>query len=316
MEDVTSTSDAAELIAVGHCLEGNVAHGMMWSSSDVVNWQAHAELAPDTWVEAVVPGPVASSVVAVGFDEQRQVALAWTPTGNGKYVATTLPDRLDASLVKAIAGRPDAGYLAVGSVFAGSLEGPSEGAAWFWAPPFEDGWTALDVPGNAGEFSDVELDGDAFVIAGQTSGAFSAATWMWLRGEWGEMTALPRGDEFGVASIADPHTLVSEGPAVWRKNGEDGSWSVLDFSSEDVHFLTAGMLQDGLIAVARAEEAGPMVLFTSSDGISWTRARHLPGYDRNLVVALDLFGDNDLVGVGSSGVFVGPAYVSAYDPDR
>jgi hypothetical protein len=202
----------------------------VWSSTDGSAWTR----VPDTsdFADAVIADLAAgrSGMVAVGFSQQAAGtlpsadclhAISWTSADGLTWTRAPADPALGcAQMTQIVAGGP--GYVAGGTISAGSRDESSTPRAQMWVS--EDGlaWTPVDGPADATRLFDMAAGPDGLIAVGQT---MAGAVGVWRSDDGTSWTPVAgaefgqaRGSEQGSAALAWEHgfLVAGSGGDAWR----------------------------------------------------------------------------------------------------
>ncbi len=302
LRDVAALDDG--FLAIG---SRTPATGTLWRSADGRSWTL-AEPLPDAAgarLEAVAIGQRTVVVGSIGPDPAIWVddGDGWTratvPRGQGRMTAVTATDD---------------GFIAGG--YLGPEFGPA-GAA-IWRSPDGTHWTPVDIPHRESRVAALAATASRLVAVGRASSDDGAASWASDDGVHWERSPVQASLDgalmlsvtpFGARWVAVGTTASGEEAAAWTS--DDGlTWtrapSQASFHSRSRYAPHAEMsdvtvARTRLVAVGwNSSGNGAAVVWTSTDGVTWTREPDEPGFSGGGMHAVTL-GNGKLVAVGSTG---------------
>lgn len=311
MRDVAATDGG--FVAVGSQTPNTA---MIWTSPDGSAWSITDSL-PDPAGQQLDAVAVQGATVVITGRGPRGVA-AWVSTAPGRWRAATVPTA-DGAMTAVLA--TDAGFIAGG--YLGPEFGVAEAA--FWRSSDGTSWTPIrDDPGSAdGRVAALAATDSGLVAVGISgspgSEAVGAVSWTSPDGlSWKRSRAQPALDGATMRSVAvTPAAIVavgttSAGDAAAAWTSSDGlAWrrapDAPTFASNSTYAPHAEMsdvlaTSDGLLAVGWNSSAanGTAVIWTSTDGVAWSRAPNEPSLSGGGMSGVTLRG-SVAVAVGSTG---------------
>ena len=311
MRDVAATDDG--FVAVGSQTPNTA---MIWTSVDGSAWSIAESVLDPAGQQLDAVAVKGATVVVTGRGPHG--AAAWVSTAPGRWRAATVP-AADGTMTAVLA--TDAGFVAGG--YLGAAVGIAEAA--FWRSSDGTSWTPIhDDPGFADGRVAALAATDAGLVAVGVSGspgsdAVGAVSWTSPDGlSWKRASAQPGLDDAAMRSVAvTPAAIVAVGTtatgdaaAAWTSS--DGlAWrrapDAPAFASNSTYAPHAEMsdvlaTSDGLLAVGWNSSAanGSAVIWTSADGVTWTRAADAPSLSGGGMSGVTLR-DGIAVAVGSTG---------------
>ena len=241
----------AGLVAVGVDESGGDHDAAVWTSADGMAWTRvpHDETifgGPDNeWLWDVTTGPDALVAVGFGGPPEAQHAVVWTSADGATWQRVAHDPAVfgddGGAVMLGVAAGPD-GFVAVGAI------GSPEMDAAVWTSP--DGTTWTRVP-----------DNDA-VLGGGGIQSVSAVAWT--------------GDRFVAVGLEDDDAAVwiSTDGTGWERVADPGGMFGGGIGSTAMRAVTTG--GPGLVAVGSgwAVDRPAVVVWTSPDGVAWTRVEH------------------------------------------
>jgi hypothetical protein len=310
MRDVAATDDG--FVAVGSQTPNTA---MVWTSTDARSWTIATGLADPAGQRLEAVAARGATVVAAGRGPQS--VAAWVRVG-GEWTAARVPG-VEGAISAVVA--TDSGYLAGGYI------GPEFGIARaaFWRSGDGTSWTPVpDDPGFAdGRVAALAATDAGYVAVGASgspgSDQLGAVSWTSPDGiSWRRAPAQPALADAAMLSVAvTPVAIVAVGTTA---SGDDAAaWTSSDgltwtrapdapsFASNSTYSPHAQMsdvvaTSDGLLAVGWNSSAanGSAVIWTSPDGVTWTRAADAPSLSGGGMSGVTLR-DSVAVAVGSTG---------------
>ena len=282
-------------VSVGYVYPGWLP--VAWTSPDGENWSLHTMGDTDYTFPVSLAVGADGTIVAVG--RQGTLPIAWTSSDGVSWTVHRVPilgsDGVAERMTTVIAV-PD-GFLAGGSV------GPETLArhARFWHSTDGLAWTA--VADDATAFNDAEVLGIAalgqgFVAVGPTGEAFKttgSVAWTSPDGEhWTRIDAPDLRTGRAASLAAGPHGLVAVGAAIDERTAmawtsPDGkTWTQAPDEPALLH--SGGFIKMNDVTVADGAffavgeylglQRPTMVVWSSPDGVTWTRAREVPVFEQ------------------------------------
>ncbi len=315
--DTTMTGVAggpAGFVAVGWIFQG--FHGVAWHSADGSTWAMDGQLAENTILSAVAAD--SHRYVAVGLNGKG--ATAWSSTDGVAWQQTPSADAFAAIPLRLTSVvRWSGGFAAAG--YEGSEFGSATAAFWISA----DGVTWRRAPASA-QLADARAwsiaSGDLGLVAVGTSGPADAPgpVVVWTSPDGLNWTRVPDTQLFAgarartiasvprIGFVVAGETLAGDIGVVWTS--PDGiSWTrapaVPDLGRPgiQVRLFAAIAGGPGAVIVGTATEGsqyGESVVWTSPDGISWTRQKSSAEFSDGELTAVAPWGSG-LVAVGDRG---------------
>lgn len=207
-----------------------------------------------------------------------------------------------------------AGFLAAG--YQGPEFGPADAA--MWTSPDGARWAAVDVPRADSRITGVAADGERLVAVGRVSSDDAAVSWTsedgrhWQRSP--SQASLDGAVMLSVAPLAygwvavgttasgeEAAAWISDDGLTWRRAPSQRSFLSPSTYAAHAEMSDVTAAPDRLVAVGwNSSGNGAAVVWTSTDGLAWTRDPNEAGFSGGGMHAVAV-GHDMLIAVGSTG---------------